>query len=291
MCSVWFKNLTTNTPEEWICPQTSEWTSKSVVILIKWIKSVWLYILFSPLNEPQRAQQQGPTIWNRTRRVQGTTLLPGRWTMSFGLSKRRIPKLSARTSNSSANTWVLSFPPAVQRCAAAEFEMTGPLPSPQEIDGRALMLLRSDIIMKYMGLKLGPALKLCHHIERLKQSKQWEMEASLGFLTGNQTRRILLYKDGEQRGSGPTCSPLVVVVVLLFLFFSVGTSATCRELPEDAHTQVNFTLHPLLPPPYFLLKSDYNWSKTWTNQQHLAVSITEKYLMDSRQWEGMLEKK
>ncbi len=42
----------------------------------------------------------------------------------------------------------------------------------QEIDGKALMLLRSDIIMKYMGLKLGPALKLCHHIEKLKQSKQ-----------------------------------------------------------------------------------------------------------------------
>ncbi|KAL1021760.1 hypothetical protein UPYG_G00017630 [Umbra pygmaea] len=40
-----------------------------------------------------------------------------------------------------------------------------------EIDGRALMLLRSDIIMKYMGLKLGPALKLCHHIEKLKQTK------------------------------------------------------------------------------------------------------------------------
>ncbi|XP_030289163.1 sex comb on midleg-like protein 2 isoform X3 [Sparus aurata] len=40
-----------------------------------------------------------------------------------------------------------------------------------EIDGKALMLLRSDMIMKYMGLKLGPALKLCHHIERLKQSK------------------------------------------------------------------------------------------------------------------------
>ncbi|XP_017278864.1 sex comb on midleg-like protein 2 isoform X2 [Kryptolebias marmoratus] len=40
-----------------------------------------------------------------------------------------------------------------------------------EIDGKALMLLRSDMIMKYMGLKLGPALKLCHHIERLKQVK------------------------------------------------------------------------------------------------------------------------
>lgn len=41
----------------------------------------------------------------------------------------------------------------------------------QEIDGKALMLLRSDMVMKYMGLKLGPALKLCHHIERLKQGK------------------------------------------------------------------------------------------------------------------------
>ncbi|XP_032382620.1 sex comb on midleg-like protein 2 isoform X6 [Etheostoma spectabile] len=40
-----------------------------------------------------------------------------------------------------------------------------------EIDGKALMLLRSDMIMKYMGLKLGPALKICHHIERLKQGK------------------------------------------------------------------------------------------------------------------------
>ncbi|MFT7799398.1 sex comb on midleg-like protein 2 [Arapaima gigas] len=38
-----------------------------------------------------------------------------------------------------------------------------------EIDGRALLLLRSDMVMKYMGLKLGPALKLCYHIERLKQ--------------------------------------------------------------------------------------------------------------------------
>ncbi|XP_067116324.1 polycomb protein SCMH1 [Osmerus mordax] len=41
-----------------------------------------------------------------------------------------------------------------------------------EIDGKALMLLRSDVIMKYMGLKLGPALKLCNHIEKLKQTKQ-----------------------------------------------------------------------------------------------------------------------
>ncbi|XP_072277043.1 polycomb protein SCMH1 isoform X1 [Pyxicephalus adspersus] len=40
-----------------------------------------------------------------------------------------------------------------------------------EIDGKALLLLRSDVMMKYMGLKLGPALKLSHHIEKLKQGK------------------------------------------------------------------------------------------------------------------------
>lgn len=41
----------------------------------------------------------------------------------------------------------------------------------QEIDGNALLLLKSDMIMKYLGLKLGPALKLCFHIDRLKQTK------------------------------------------------------------------------------------------------------------------------
>lgn len=41
----------------------------------------------------------------------------------------------------------------------------------QEIDGKALLLLRSDVMMKYMGLKLGPALKLSYHIDRLKQGK------------------------------------------------------------------------------------------------------------------------
>lgn len=49
--------------------------------------------------------------------------------------------------------------------------MAPPPPRPQEIDGKALLLLRSDVMMKYMGLKLGPALKLSYHIERLKQGK------------------------------------------------------------------------------------------------------------------------
>ncbi|XP_028902779.1 sex comb on midleg-like protein 4 isoform X2 [Ornithorhynchus anatinus] len=40
-----------------------------------------------------------------------------------------------------------------------------------EIDGSALLLLKSDMVMKYLGLKLGPALKLCYHIDKLKQTK------------------------------------------------------------------------------------------------------------------------
>ncbi|XP_071501256.1 polycomb protein SCMH1-like [Diadema antillarum] len=38
-----------------------------------------------------------------------------------------------------------------------------------EIDGNAFLLLNSDMMMKYMGLKLGPALKLCNIIDKLKK--------------------------------------------------------------------------------------------------------------------------
>ncbi|CAG0923964.1 unnamed protein product, partial [Notodromas monacha] len=40
-----------------------------------------------------------------------------------------------------------------------------------EIDGKALVLLDSDMVMKYMGLKLGPALKICNIVNKLKQKK------------------------------------------------------------------------------------------------------------------------
>lgn len=43
----------------------------------------------------------------------------------------------------------------------------------QEIDGDALLLLKSEMMMKYLGLKLGPALKLCYHIDRLRQNRLW----------------------------------------------------------------------------------------------------------------------
>uniref|UniRef100_A0A7N8WY71 SAM domain-containing protein n=1 Tax=Mastacembelus armatus TaxID=205130 RepID=A0A7N8WY71_9TELE len=38
----------------------------------------------------------------------------------------------------------------------------------QEIDGQALMLLTEDHLMTSMNIKLGPALKICAHINALK---------------------------------------------------------------------------------------------------------------------------
>lgn len=39
-----------------------------------------------------------------------------------------------------------------------------------EIDGKALLLLSSDMMMKYLGLKLGPVLKLCNIVDKLRSS-------------------------------------------------------------------------------------------------------------------------
>lgn len=76
-------------------------------------------------------------------------------------------------SGNSASSW--SVDDVIRFVQEADPHTLGPhveLFRKHEIDGKALMLLRSDVIMKYMGLKLGPALKLCHHIEKLKQTKQ-----------------------------------------------------------------------------------------------------------------------
>ena len=37
-----------------------------------------------------------------------------------------------------------------------------------EIDGKALLLLSTTMLMKYLGLKSGPALKICNIIDKLK---------------------------------------------------------------------------------------------------------------------------
>uniref|UniRef100_A0A3Q2P9L4 Scm polycomb group protein like 2 n=1 Tax=Fundulus heteroclitus TaxID=8078 RepID=A0A3Q2P9L4_FUNHE len=81
-------------------------------------------------------------------------------------------KQGRETSGSNAASW--SVDDVIRFVQEADPQTLGPhvdLFRKHEIDGKALMLLRSDVIMKYMGLKLGPALKLCHHIEKLRQTK------------------------------------------------------------------------------------------------------------------------
>ncbi|XP_043958098.1 polycomb protein SCMH1 isoform X1 [Gambusia affinis] len=81
-------------------------------------------------------------------------------------------KQDRETSGNNASSW--SVDEVIRFVQEADPQTLGPhvdLFRKHEIDGKALMLLRSDVIMKYMGLKLGPALKLCHHIEKLRQIK------------------------------------------------------------------------------------------------------------------------
>ena len=42
----------------------------------------------------------------------------------------------------------------------------------QEVDGAALLLITSDTLVKCLSIKLGPALKIMMHVERLKAQQQ-----------------------------------------------------------------------------------------------------------------------
>uniref|UniRef100_A0A8C6BL67 SAM domain-containing protein n=2 Tax=Monodon monoceros TaxID=40151 RepID=A0A8C6BL67_MONMO len=70
------------------------------------------------------------------------------------------------------STW--SVDEVIQFMKHKDPQISGPLADlfmQHEIDGKALLLLKSDVMMKYMGLELGPALKLCYYIEKLKEGK------------------------------------------------------------------------------------------------------------------------
>ncbi|MEE6484839.1 hypothetical protein FKM82_014073 [Ascaphus truei] len=78
---------------------------------------------------------------------------------------------SGRKGPRDPSTWSLEDVMQFVRDADPQLGSHAELFRKHEIDGKALLLLRSDMMMKYMGLKLGPALKLSHHIDKLKQGK------------------------------------------------------------------------------------------------------------------------
>ncbi|KAF7465318.1 Hypothetical predicted protein [Marmota monax] len=83
------------------------------------------------------------------------------------LESREASRLSSRDPSS----WTVEDVMQFVREADPQLGPHADLFRKHEIDGKALLLLRSDMMMKYMGLKLGPALKLSFHIDRLKQGK------------------------------------------------------------------------------------------------------------------------
>ncbi|XP_066573505.1 polycomb protein SCMH1 isoform X3 [Amia ocellicauda] len=78
---------------------------------------------------------------------------------------------SPRNSVRDPNLWTVEDVMQFVRDTDPQLRPHADLFRKHEIDGKALMLLRSDMMMKYMGLKLGPALKLSFHIDRLKQGR------------------------------------------------------------------------------------------------------------------------
>ncbi|XP_052000609.1 polycomb protein SCMH1-like isoform X1 [Xyrauchen texanus] len=80
-------------------------------------------------------------------------------------------KESQRPSGQDPNLWTVEDVMQFIRDIDPQLGPHADLFRKHEIDGKALLLLRSDVMMKYMGLKLGPALKLTFHIDKLKQGR------------------------------------------------------------------------------------------------------------------------
>lgn len=64
----------------------------------------------------------------------------------------------------------------------------------QEIDGQALLLLNLPTVQECMDLKLGPAIKLCHHIERVKLAF-YQQFASWGWPSAEKSRAFDILGD------------------------------------------------------------------------------------------------
>ncbi|CAF3053354.1 unnamed protein product [Rotaria sp. Silwood2] len=72
-----------------------------------------------------------------------------------------VPRRPERFTPSDVAAFVRGIDPSFDSLASRFLQ--------EEIDGKALLLLTTDTLMRHMGLKLGPSLKIVHHIEKLKK--------------------------------------------------------------------------------------------------------------------------
>ncbi|KAK1880479.1 Polyhomeotic-like protein 3 [Dissostichus eleginoides] len=90
-----------------------------------------------------------------------------------GIARRRVPR---RTSSEIASAKIAGRPIPVKcrsESSHSDEESSGceehaPQFLSQEIDGQALLLLKEEHLMSTMNIKLGPALKICAHINTLR---------------------------------------------------------------------------------------------------------------------------
>ncbi|XP_040192826.1 sex comb on midleg-like protein 2 isoform X5 [Rana temporaria] len=119
---------------------------------------------------PYMGSLHGPADYDRNKACKNP--LSGAASSTTGPELCSSERESSRTQSKDPSTW--SVDDVIRYVKEADPQALAPhaeLFRRHEIDGSAFLLLRSDMIMKYMGLKLGPALKLCYHIEKLKQGK------------------------------------------------------------------------------------------------------------------------
>ncbi|XP_012280648.1 polycomb protein Scm [Orussus abietinus] len=130
--------------------------------------------------------QQNPTTTAssmqqpRTASPTPTTMEPAASPTAAKQPRKSIPELEAATSTTQSESpanRISSTEPAewtiedvIQYIAITDpaLGQHADLFRKHEIDGKALLLLNSDMMMKYMGLKLGPALKICNLVNRIK---------------------------------------------------------------------------------------------------------------------------
>ena len=100
----------------------------------------------------------------------------------------------------------------------------------QEIDGQALLLLTLPTLQEHLDLKLGPAIKLCHHIETIKiaffeQFAKWRWRHSQHVAGVCDTDRILQYFIKNWCKRLASCSSQIGRVIL------VGITGTAKLVP------------------------------------------------------------
>ncbi|XP_011168603.2 polycomb protein Scm isoform X2 [Solenopsis invicta] len=124
--------------------------------------------------QPQQQQVQQTTVQSTNNSTDSTS------PTSTKQARKSVPELEAATSTTQSEASGNRTPSAEPGEWTIEdvihyIAITDPalgqhadLFRKHEIDGKALLLLNSDMMMKYMGLKLGPALKICNLVNRIK---------------------------------------------------------------------------------------------------------------------------